>query len=508
MRGGKLAAPSRPLDWSDAETEVSASRLVPLVVDLDRTLCRTDTLHESLFALLTQRPLAIGCLPIWLSAGKAGFKRAIADLSLLDPQLLPYDKGVLGVISQVRDAGRPVALVSASDHRQVEAVAAHLGLFELAIGTGSDKALGNLRGETKADFLVERYGAQGFDYMGDSVCDIPVWQASRRSYGVHLDSNTRAAAAACGLDLTEVGPRDAFPARPLMRACRPHQWAKNLLILVPMFTAQAFEMLPVALLAMLCFSLAASAIYIVNDLVDLPSDRLHPRKCLRPFAAGEVSVWQGLTLSGFLLILSMGAAAFLLPPAFGIALLVYLVATSAYSFWLKRKMMVDVIALATLYTLRIVAGGVATGIALSHWLLVFSMFFFFALAMIKRQAELEDMAFRGVETTAGRNLILADLPVLQSMSVGASVAAVLVFALYSQDPNVDSHFMLPNLLLLICPVLFLWLGRMQLLTRRGYMTDDPIVFAFRDRVSLILGILMLAIFVAAAHGGHLWNGTL
>lgn len=361
-------------------------------------------------------------------------------------------------------------------------------------------AEGNLRGEAKARFLAENFGEGGFDYIGDSSTDLPVWAKARRAYGVRTNSRIQRAAADQGTTLQALGADRGWPIKALIRACRPHQWAKNLLILLPVLTAQEFSQLPAALLAMLCFSLAASAIYIVNDLVDLPSDRAHPRKRLRPFASGAADARQGLVVAAGLLLISLLMAVTLLPAAYVGTLLIYLLATSAYSFWLKRKMIADVLGLAGLYTLRIVAGAAATEIILSPWLLVFSMFLFFSLATIKRQAELEDMARRGVDKPAGRNLIVSDLPILQAMSIGAAQAAVLVFALYSQDPDVQVHFGRPDVLLFICPVLFFWLGRMQLMTRRGFMTDDPIVFTFRDRVSLLSGMLMLAIFALAAWG--------
>ena len=351
-------------------------------------------------------------------------------------------------------------------------------------------------GNAKADYLVRRFGAKGFDYIGDSAADVPVWAAARKAYGIRVAPATERQAEAQGIRLQRVGDgRSELPA--LLRACRPHQWAKNLLVLLPVLTAHDLAHLPAALLAMVCFSLTASAIYIINDLVDLPSDRAHPRKKHRPFAAGDASARSGVMLAVGLLTVSGLVAAVLLPAAFFWTLLIYLIATSAYSFLLKRKMMVDVVALASLYTLRIVAGSAATGIVLSPWLLVFSMFLFFSLATIKRQAELEDMVTRGADKTAGRNMMAGDLPILQAMSVGAAQAAVLVFALYSQDPQVQASFGTPNLLLLICPVLFFWLGRMQMLTRRGHMSDDPIVFTIKDRVGLICGALMLLIFILA-----------
>lgn len=471
---------------------------VPLIVDLDHTLCRTDTMHEALIEVVAADPAAMLRLPSWLSLGKKGFKEALAARRIVDPALLPYDEDVIALITAARAEGRRVALVSASDQRQVSAVADHLGLFDEAIGTGGDGLAENLTGQAKADYLVRRFGAKGFDYIGDSAADLPVWAAARQAYGVRVAPATGKAAGAQGTSLLPVGGAQVSEWRALLRACRPHQWAKNILVLLPVLTAHDLAHMPAALLGMLCFSLTASAIYIVNDLVDLGSDRQHPRKRFRPFAAGQASAKSGLMLSGALLVIAALAALIFLPGAFFWTLLVYLIATSAYSFSLKRKMMVDVLALAALYTLRIVAGSAATGIVLSPWLLVFSMFLFFALATIKRQAELEDMVSRGSERTAGRNMMVGDLPILQAMSIGAAQAAVLVFALYSQDPRVQINFGSPDLLLLICPVLFFWLGRMQMLTRRGHMTDDPIVFTFRDRVGLVCGVLMLAIFVLAS----------
>lgn len=498
-----MSAPPQQPDLLDGPDAAGFSPdAVPLIVDLDGTLCRTDTLHEGVLGLLTRDPGGALRLPLWLREGKEGFKAQVAGRGIVDPAALPYDEDVLAMVRAARDEGRPVALVSAADHRQVEAVAQHLGLFDLAIGTGSPVAEGNLRGAAKARFLTENFGEGGFDYVGDSSTDLPVWAVARHAYGVRTGAALQKAAAAQGSALEPVGLTEGWPVRALIRACRPHQWAKNVLILLPVLTAQDITQLPAALLAMLCFSLAASAIYIVNDLVDLPADRAHPRKRLRPFASGAANAVQGLTVAAGLLVLSLLSAALLLPGAFLGVLLIYLLATSAYSFWLKRKMVADVLGLAALYTLRIVAGTAATGIVLSPWLLVFSMFLFFALATIKRQAELEDMARRGADKPAGRNMIVADLPILQAMSIGAAQLAVLVFALYSQDPEVQSHFGSPDLLLFVCPVLFFWLGRMQMLTRRGFMTDDPIVFTLRDRVSLLTGVAMLAIFVLAARGGQ------
>jgi 4-hydroxybenzoate polyprenyltransferase/phosphoserine phosphatase len=478
-----------------------AFAVVPLVVDLDGTLCRSDTFHEALAGLAATRPGVLLRAPAHLRAGKAALKRHVAGQLVVAPESLPYDPQVLDLVAAARAAGRPVALVSAADHRQVEAVAAHLGGFDLAVGTGSAAAgPENLSGAQKARFLRDLYGARGFDYIGDSRADIPVWAAARRAFAVRPSAGLRRAAGAAGITLEAVGAAEGSGLRALVQALRPHQWAKNLLVLLPVLAAQDASALGAALLAMLCFSLTASGVYLVNDLADLPADRAHPRKRFRPFAAGRLAIAQGVAAAAAVFAAGILLALLLLPAAFSATLLVYVVATFAYSFWLKRKMMVDIIGLAGLYTLRIIGGATATGIVLSPWLLVFSMFLFFSLATIKRQSELIDAERRGAAPTPGRNLQAVDLGVLQGMAIASGQAAVLVFALYAQDDLVAARHARPELLLLVCPVLFFWLSRIQILTRRGFMTDDPLVFTMRDRVSLASGAIMVAVFVLSGVG--------
>ncbi|MEM7318462.1 MAG: UbiA family prenyltransferase [Pseudomonadota bacterium] len=476
---------------------------VALVVDLDGTLCRSDTMLDAAADLLSRQPLTALRLAVTLRKGKQGFKRYLAQHAVFDPALLPYNQDVLDQIDQARSEGREVALVSASHQAQVDAVAAHLDLFDVAVGTGGgDAPTGrNLKGEDKARFLVERYGCAGFDYVGDSPADIPVWKQARQAFAVNPDSGLLGRARRNGVDLTSTGGGGVGQWSALIKAMRPHQWAKNLLIFLPLLAAQQLGGFPAAALAAVCFSLAASSAYLINDLVDIRPDRIHPRKRHRPFASGQVSILRGVGLAVCLLSGSLIAAFAFLPADLGYTLVGYVVLTLAYSFWLKRKMLVDVITLGALYTLRIIAGAAATGIVLSTWLLAFSMFLFFALATLKRQAELEDIKENGSEKTAGRNLQVVDLPILRSMSIAAGQIAVFVFALYVQDETIHQRYANPRVLLLVCPVLFFWLGRLQLLAARGHMTDDPIVFAFRDRISVLCGATILATVAAAAMGG-------
>lgn len=484
-----------------------SEEVLPLVVDMDGTLCRIDTLHEALLGLAAARPTDLLRMPAWVAQGKRAFKRQVADRHLLAAGVLPYDEDVVDLLHAARAAGRTTALVSAADHRQVEAVAAHLGLFDMAIGTGSpevasaDSEAGNLSGAAKAHFLTARFGEKGFDYVGDCAVDLPVWQAARQALVVRPSAGLIRQAGAQGTMLIPVGTTiKGHNWRPYVKALRPHQWAKNLLILLPMLASHQFEALGTALVAMLAFSLIASCVYILNDLVDLPADRAHPRKRRRPFASGMVQVREGLVmaagLAGTALLLTLA----LTSPAFLGVLALYFAVTFAYSFWLKRKLLVDIITLAGLYTARILAGSAATGIVLSPWLLAFSMFLFFSLAAIKRQGELVDMERRGKSVSAGRGYFTEDLPVLRAMAVASGQAAVLVFALYVNSPAVAELYDMPELMWLVCAVLFYWLSRMVVITHRGFMDDDPIVFAIRDRISQLCLLTICAIELLAIFG--------
>ncbi|MFN7002242.1 MAG: UbiA family prenyltransferase [Roseinatronobacter sp.] len=473
---------------------------IPLVTDLDRTLCRSDTMHDALVMLLFSKPALALHLPRWLGSGKAAFKAQLADHLVPDPARLPYDEKVIELLRQARAEGRRTALVSASDHRVVEAVAAHLNLFDDVIGTGSDGNGQNLSRQAKADMLVSRYGVRGYDYIGDSAADVPVWAQARTALAVRPDGKLHADAARAGVTLEDVTqtPTGFLAAmRPRLRALRPHQWVKNLLVFLPVLAAHDASSLPVVLIAFIAFCLTASAVYIVNDLADLAADRAHKRKRYRPLASGALPVGEALVMAAALFLSAIALSVLLTPPAFVAVLLVYVVATFAYSLWIKRKLLIDVVALSGLYTLRIVAGAVAAGIVLSTWLLGFSMFLFFSLAAVKRQAELTDIGPEQVEAAPGRAYAGSDLPVIRSMAITSGQAAVLVLALYISSDDVIKLYAAPNLLWLVCPILFYWISRMVLITHRGHMTDDPIVYAARDWRSL-LAIALVAIVVVAA----------
>ncbi len=464
-----------------------------LVVDMDGTLVRTDTLHESLLSLAASDPASLFGVVRHGIRDKAAFKSALADTGQLDPALLPYNEDVLDAVRAARVAGRRTALVSASDARQVRKVAEHLDLFDEVHGSDGTN---NLAGSAKAAFLIETFGEKGFDYMGDSSADLPVWQVAAGGAVVQPKRGVKDKALAASPDLgvleTDSGRMAAW-----LRAVRPHQWSKNALIFLPLLAAHQLGGLPLALIAFVAFSLTASSIYVLNDLLDLPSDRAHPRKKNRPFAAGRIGAAEGLLGAGVLLCAALFISLLGVGLAFTAVLFVYLVATSAYSLALKRRPLVDVMTLAGLYTLRIYAGAVATGVALSPWMLGFSIFFFLSLAAVKRQAELVDMV-RTERISAGRGYQVEDLPIVVNLAMSTGVAAILVLAIYISSDDVQQLYGRPELLWFVCPLLLYWSVRMVLKAHRGQMTDDPIVFAASDKVSLLVVGLTAAVVILAA----------
>lgn len=452
---------------------------LPLCVDLDGTLIRTDILAESILSLVKARPWYAFLLPFWLLKGKAGFKREVAGRVTVDAALLPYREELVAWLKSCRAAGRRLVLVTASDSILAQAVAKHLGLFDRVLA--SDGEL-NLKGAAKAEVLKREF-PEGFEYAGDCRADLPVWGAARSAVLVEPEAGVEAEVrktTTVGRVFGERRPRLALA----LKAMRPHQWAKNAVIFVPLITSRQIvdpAFLPGALLAFASFSLCASSVYILNDLMDLASDRRHPRKRERPFASGALPLSMGPAL--LLAPLAAGAAlAFFLPPAFLLVLALYLGLTLWYSLRLKELLLLDVFCLAVLYTLRLLAGHAVTGIPLSAWLLAFSMFLFLSLALLKRVAELRTLA-PDTPALPGRGYSRADLEPLARFGSTSAYLAVLVFALYIQSDQVARLYQRPAVLWLLCPVLMYSLTRVWVLAERGGVGDDPVLFALKDRSS-------------------------
>jgi 4-hydroxybenzoate polyprenyltransferase/phosphoserine phosphatase len=468
---------------------------LPLVVDLDGTLIKTDMLVEGALRSLLTRPATLLSLPRWLAAGKAMLKLRLAEHVNIDVDSLPYNEDLLQYCKEERARGRRIYLASAASRALAEAVAHKVGVFDAVFA--SDEQI-NLAGPNKAARLCEEFGERGFDYAGDAPADLHVWKRANRIIGVSCQQRFMRQLQASYPDAQFIGKRAGGPGV-LARALRVHQWAKNALLFVPAVAAHAvgLDALAVSLVSFFAFSLVASSVYLINDLIDLSSDRAHPSKRHRPFASGDLPLMNAAWLIPSLLAGGFGLAALISWPFAGV-LVGYFCLTLAYSLWLKRMLLVDVLVLAGLYTLRIVAGAVALAIAVSPWLLGFSLFLFLALAIVKRYTELQRLIGLNKMAPAGRSYRLDDLPVLGALGAASSFSAVLVFTLYINSPAVMPLYSSPVLLWLVCPLLVYWLTRLLMLAHRGQMHDDPVVFAMQDRTSLLTIGLSLVVVAAAA----------
>lgn len=464
-----------------------------LVIDLDGTLIRTDLLFESFWAALGRSWTLPFTVLARLAEGRAALKRKLRELGPVDVTALPYNEAVIAYVQRWRDEGGRTALVTASDQGLAEQVAAHLGGFDEV--HGSDGTV-NLKGERKAVFLADRFGHGGFDYIGDSEADLAVWARAGKAIVVDGTRGLPERVRALGREVELLAGISPSP-RVYLKEIRPHQWLKNVLVFLPTLTAHHFGLAVVlqTLVAFASFSLIASSVYVVNDLLDLAADRAHPRKCKRPFASGAIPIAHGMVMAPALWLGGMALAAGLGWPFLAV-MLGYFVLTTAYSLSLKRRLVVDIVALAILYTMRILAGATATGIPLSVWLLAFSVFFFFALAAVKRQAELVDGIAEGRVKAAGRGYVTDDLHLVETMATASGYVSVLVMALYLNSPNVQMLYKQPAALWGICVVLLFWISRMVMVTHRGWMDDDPVVYAVKDRTSQISGLLILGFAVA------------
>ncbi|KFE36309.1 UbiA family prenyltransferase [Thioclava atlantica] len=466
-----------------------------LIVDLDGTLLRSNMLFESFWSAFGRDWRTPFFSAAALLGGRAALKRHLATAAEVDATTLPYDQSVVAFIEEWRQAGGRAALVTASDQGFAEAIAAHLGIFDEV--HGSDGKL-NLKGENKGRFLEERFGTKGFAYMGDAPADLPVWKRAARAVTVNANGGLRRGAEGV-CDEVEHLTTGKRAIRPYLKALRPHQWLKNTLVFLPMLAGHQFDAATVlaSVLAFICFSLVASSVYVLNDLLDLGADRAHPRKRRRPFASGDIPLGYGTWLAGTLILLGVLTAA-MIGREFLFVMAGYYLLTTAYSLHLKRRIVLDICVLAGLYTIRIIAGGVATGIPLSVWLLAFSVFFFLSLAAVKRQAELIDSAERGKLQASGRGYHVDDLPIISMIAIGAGYVSVLVMAMYVNAPSTIELYARPEALWGVCIVLLYWISRTVMVAHRGQMHDDPVVFAAKDRTSQICLLIIIAFIVGGA----------
>jgi 4-hydroxybenzoate polyprenyltransferase/phosphoserine phosphatase len=469
-----------------------------IAVDLDGTLVNSDMLIENIFLFLRHYPLRIFELIVWLLRGKAFFKRSLANAILPDVYALPYNRPLIDWLERQRSAGHSLVLATASDLRLAQRINDYLNLFVEVFGT-EDK---NLSSNHKRKVLVDRYGEKGFEYVGNSSADFAVWKSAAVIHIVNPERGVLAAAK----NLGTMGK--VFDNRPpywptLLKSMRIHQWAKNMLIFVPLLASHRVFELPLlssGLLAFIAFGACASSVYLLNDLLDLPDDRQHPTKRHRPLAAGTLPILHALFYIPALLLGSFIIAIAWLPLAFSGVLAGYYLLTLAYSLWLKRLAMIDVVTLAMLYTVRVVAGVAAMALVTTFWILAFCIFIFLSLALLKRYTELrEARQMNQQDKSSGRGYYPADFELLASLGGSSGYISVLVLALYINEATSLTLYHSPQWLWAACPLLLFWISRTWLLAHRGQMHDDPIVFALRDPVSRWTGLSFLLAFTLATY---------
>jgi len=462
-----------------------------LYVDLDGTLMQSDALVESVFALLRSNPLMAFLLPAWLLKGRAHLKREIARRVDIDTADLPWTPDFLEYLHGCQAAGRRLVLITASDQKYADAVADHLGLFDGAIGSDG---VTNLAGERKLDRILGDSAGADFDYAGNSGKDLEIWPRANEAIVVNAFPRVLGKARATSNVARVFSPATGLAAK-IFRAARLHQWLKNLLLFVPLVLSHRLmegTLFVQTLAGFVSFGLCASAVYLLNDLLDLHHDRRHPTKRNRMIASGVLPLDLAAKLVPVLLIGSVliGLA---LPPAFLLVLAVYAVTTSAYSLRFKRVAVLDVLLLSGLYTIRLLAGGAAAGVYVSYWLLLFSLFFFLSLALLKRYTEINTL-----DAVPGRGYETGDDRILNQFGTASGYIAVLVLAFYINSDQIRVQYQWPEAIWLLCPVTLFWVTRAWLLAHRGQMHEDPVMFAAGDRVSYFLILLSLVILWVAA----------
>jgi len=465
----------------------NTDKKIPLAVDLDGTLIASDLLWEGIFLLLKKNLLYIFLLPLWALRGKAWLKHEIAERVTIDAETLPYRQDFLTYLRKEHAEGRRLVLATAAATSFAEAVAKHLGVFDAVYSTDRYR---NLASGAKLKMLVEAFGEGGFDYAGNSRFDIAIFDEARQAIVVAPDRSVRIWRQAHHADDRIGRVFAAPPVRPgsILRMLRVHQWMKNTLVFVPAILAHDIvyhDVFTRCVLAFVSFCAAASSIYILNDLFDVQLDRRHARKRKRPFASGELPMPFGVCVAVALMALAYGIAA-LLPVEYALVLTLYLIVTTAYSAALKRMLLIDVLVLAGLYTVRLLAGAAANSTPGSFWLLAFSIFFFLSLALVKRYVELTNAPPEENEKLAGRGYRSVDRAVIAQSGVAAAFGAVMVLALYVDSNSVKTLYAYPWMIWPLCPIVLYINLRIWILAHRDQMHEDPVVFLLSDWRSIMM----------------------
>ena len=475
---------------TNSDTETLCNTSLPLCVDLDGTLIQTDSLWESCLRLISQQPFMLLLLPFWLFLGKAGFKDKVSQYVDLTPSSLPFNTQLLKYLTQQRLHNRHMVLVTAANKKIAEAIAHHLNIFDEVLASEDSH---NLSGKNKAKTLCDKFGEKGFVYAGNANIDLNVWKHAAAAIVVNA-SDALATKAKQVTSIEESFPAEKKPSlKVILKAMRIHQWVKNLLIFTALvlshnwFNANALQSIVYAFFS---FGFAASAIYLINDLMDLEADRNHHSKKHRPLASGVLPIQWAIMLVPILLIFSY-VLAFQTNADFITVLTTYLILTTAYSLYLKPIALLDVITLTSLYTIRIIAGAMAIDVPVSHWLLAFSMFIFLSLALIKRFSELKNLIQQGETKSLARGYHIDDLPAVSLFGITSGYISVMILVFYIHDLQAGTLYNQPNWLWFVAVAVLYWISHMWLLAFRGQMNEDPVLFAIRDRTSYIISLFVL-----------------
>jgi len=475
---------------------MSSSKVI--AVDMDGTLMLTDTLHESVIALIRNNPLFIFVIPFWLVKGITFLKLKVAQNIELDVKNLPYNVPLIDWLKKEKANGKKIVLCTAANERIAHAVSKHLLLFDDIISSNANT---NLIGVNKRKALQDRFGYKGFDYAGNSIADMEVWASSSKAIVVNASSAVQTKASKM-TTVSQTFPSASIEPSDWISALRVYQWIKNLLLFIPLLASHQignFQSLSMLVLAFISFSLCASSVYILNDLLDLESDRQHPRKKYRPFSSAKISILLGLAIVPFLIIASF-ILGLMIGQEFLIVLTIYFILTGAYSLILKSIVLIDCLTLAILYTSRIIAGAAVISVSLSFWLLAFSIFIFLSLAFVKRYTELMAQVKIGNDHAHGRGYKVSDSLIVQILGTSAGYLSVLVMALYIQSEDMMNLYAQPTAIWFAIPLLLFWISWVWLKATRGLMHDDPIVFAIKDKASIFVAVLTTLVFIYAAIG--------
>ena len=477
---------------------VATNDRVPLCVNCEHALLKTNLFQEAVFLYVRRHPLNIFLLPIWLLRNKSSLIQKMSQDLQINWRTVPLWERVVERVRAALNDGRRVIFLTAMPQPWSQMLSKEFAGSEVILQSG---ASGSGPHATAASSLIELFGLKGFDYIGDGRSDLAVCESARRVLLVTSDRAAIAEANAVSL-VESVVPKDRTESFAFFKMIRVHQWVKNLLIWVPLLAAHkltSIHGIALAAEAFLAFSFCASSVYVLNDLLDVESDRQHARKRNRPLAAGKIEANHAL-LAGLLLFVAAVWLSLRVSNLFTLTVAIYFAMTLAYSMRLKRQVIVDVMLLAALYTIRVVAGAVATTVVPSFWLLAFSMFLFLSLAVVKRYSEMLVTLSQDKLYAAGRGYSVEDLPVLLSLGMSTGVAAIVVLALYINDPSTSKLYPTTIWLWPVPPLMLYWISRVWMKAHRGEMHDDPVVFAMRDWQSLLTVVLGgLCFTVAAMH---------